>query len=155
MHEVPREIATRNVDWLLSRYIAEAESVGDSIAGLRGLRLLSALKRDAVGSGPYPDVTLFEAANRIMADLMTLHGEVFNVASSFFPIKKVAALKKLRASKVQANCKVIRVNHDAVPASYVPKPRDDEYLLFVNIETGEGRVFGGKRAGSRGEPAGP
>ncbi len=86
---------------------------------------------------------------------MTLHGEVFNVASSFFPIKKAAALKKLRASTVQANYKVILVNHDAVPASYVPKPREDEYLLFVNIETGECRVFGGKRTGSRREPAGP
>ena len=47
------------------------------------------------------------------------------------------------------------VNHDAVGASYVPKPREGEYFVFVNIETGAGRVFDGKRAGSPGEPAGP
>ena len=154
MQDLPREIAAGNIDRLLSRYLIEAELVGESIAGLTGVRLLSALKRDAVGSGPYPDVTRFEAANRIMTDLVTLHGEVFDVAPSFFPIKKAAALKKLRASKVQANYKVILVNHDAVPASYVPKPRDGEYFVFVNIETGAGRVFDGKRAGSPGEPAG-
>ena len=72
-----------------------------------------------------------------------LIGEVFNVAPSFFPIKKAAALKKLRASKVRANYKVILVNHDAVGASYVPKPREGEYLVFVNIETGEARLVQG------------
>jgi len=97
-----------------------------------------------------------EGAHDILASEggKALIGEVFNVVPSFFPIKKAAALKKLRASKVQANYKVILVNHDAVPASYVPKPRDGEYFLFVNIETGECRVFGGKRTGSPGEPAG-
>ena len=35
------------------------------------------------------------------------------------------------------------VNHDAVGASYVPKPREGEYFVFVNIETGEGRVVPG------------
>ena len=98
-----------------------------------------------------------EGAHDILASEggKALIGEVFNVAPSFFPIKKAAVLKKLRASKVQANYKVILVNHDAVPASYVPKPRDGEYFVFVNIETGAGRVFDGKRAGSPGEPAGP
>ena len=133
MGDLPREITSRDIDRLFSRYIAEMESVGDCIDGLRGLRLLSALKRDVVGAGPYPNVTLFEAANRIMTDLVMLHGvrwllkhevfpfrayrveyghgnegahdieaseggktligEVFNVAPSFFPIKKAAALR--------------------------------------------------------------
>ena len=137
-----------------------------------------------MGSGPYPNVTLFEAANRIMTDLVMLHGvrwllkrkafpfraytveyghgnegahdieareggktligEVFNVAPCFFPIKKAAALKKLRASRINAEYRVILVNHDAVVASYVPKPRSGEYYVFVNIETGDCRLVAGR-----------
>ena len=180
MQELPREITVRNIDRLLSLYLSEAELVGESIEGLRGVRLLSVLKRDVVGAGPYPNVTLFEAANRIMTDLVMLHGvrwllkqevfpfreytveyghgnegahdimasergkaligEVFNVAPSFFPLKKASALKKLRASKINAEYRVILVNHDAVGATYVPKARPGEYYVFVNMENGEGRM---------------
>ena len=184
MRNRPREITTTNVDRLLSRYLAEAELVGESVVGLQGVRLLSALKREVVGAGPYPNVTLFEAANRIMTDLVMLHGvrwllkhrvfpfraytveyghgnegehdivaseggkhligEVFNVAPSFFAIKKARALKRLRASRVIADYRVILVNDDAVAASYVPKPRPGEYYVFVNTESGEGRMVSGQ-----------
>jgi hypothetical protein len=176
----PREITVRNVDRLLSRYVELVETVGDSVVDLRGIRLLSALKRDAVGSGPYPKVALFEGANRIMTDLVMLRGvrwmlqhkvfpfrsytveyghgnegahdseagkegrsligEVFNVSRSLFPLKKAAALKKLRASKSNADYRVILVNHDAVAPAYAPKPRPGEYYVFVNIGTGECRL---------------
>ena len=185
MRDQPRKITAGSIDRLLSRYLAEAELVGDSIAGRRGVQLLAALKRDAVGAGPYQSVSLFEAASRVMTDLVMLHGvrwllkqkvfpfgsytvecghgnegahdvvgseggktligEVFNVAPSFFPIKKAAALRKLRASKVRADYRVILVNHDAVGSSYVPKPRPGEYFVFVNTETGDGGVIAGRR----------
>lgn len=180
MHDLPREITSGNIDRLLTGYLAEAELMGQCIAGLQGVRLLSALKRDAVGAGPYPNVTLFEAANRIMTDLVMLHGvrwllkhevfpfreytvefghgnegahdivasdggkaligEVFNVAPSLFSMKKSKTLKKLRAANTKADYRVILVNHDAVAASYVPKLRPGEYYVFVNTETGEGRL---------------
>ena len=76
-----------------------------------------------------------------------LIGEVFNVSGSLFLLTKARALKKLRASKVRADYRVILVNHDAVGASYVPKPREGEYFVFVSIDTGEGRVVGGKWTG--------
>jgi len=69
---LPREITSSNIDRALRRYLEETGSVGEPIAGLRGERLLSALKREVVGTGPYPGVTLFEAANRIMTDLVML-----------------------------------------------------------------------------------
>lgn len=184
MRQLPRKITAKNIDGLLSRYLAEAELVGESVAGLQGIRLLSALKRDVVGAGPYPNVTLFEAANRIMTDLVMLHGvrcllkhevfpfhsytveyghgnegdhdivateggktligEVFNVAPSFFPLKKASALKKLRASKAKADYRVILVNQDAAATTYVPRPKAGEYYVFVNTETGEGRMVSGE-----------
>lgn len=185
MRDLPSQITAKNVDRVLSEYVALIEDVGNPGTGLRGARLLSALKRDAVGAGPYPDVTLFEAANRIMTDLVMLNGvrrllkqrvfpsraytveyghgnegehdivaseggkrligEVFNVAPSLFPLKKASALRKLRASKIKADYRVILVNHDAVAASYVPKAGPGEHYLFVDIESGEGRIVAGGR----------
>lgn len=180
MQELLREITLTNVDRVLSEYVALIEDVGLTVAGLRGVPLLSTLKRDSVGGGPYPNVTLFETANRVMTDLVMLHGvrrllkhevfpfreytveyghgnegthdieasedgkaligEVFNVAPSLYRLKKASALKKLRASKINAEYRVVLINHDAVAESYVPKVRPGEYYVFVNTETGEGRV---------------
>ena len=87
MHDVAREITYKNVELLLSRYLAEAESLGNSIAGLRGVRLLLVLKRDVVGEGPYPTVTLFEVANRIMTDLVMAQGVRRLLRKKTFPFR--------------------------------------------------------------------
>jgi hypothetical protein len=83
--DLPREFTAGNIDSLLSRYLADAELMVESIAGFRGVRLLSALNRDPVGSRPYPGITLFEAANRIMTDLVILHGVRWLLMQSAFP----------------------------------------------------------------------
>src|SRR6266496_4184195 len=74
MHQARDTLSRTNVDALITEYAASTGSLGESIAKLKGLRLLEALKRDVVGTGPYPGVTLFEAANRIMSDLVILRG---------------------------------------------------------------------------------
>jgi len=51
------------------------------LSGLRGLRLFQYLKRNQVGLGPYPHVTLFEAANRIMTDMVILKGIKWKVVA--------------------------------------------------------------------------
>jgi hypothetical protein len=173
-------ISSTNVDQIIAEYLGSIENLGDSIENLRGRRLLEALKREVVGSGPYPHVTLFEAANRIMTDLVilygvkwllnhkafpfdtytveygnenkkgfdiqatsnrnTLIGEAFNVAPSFFQIKKNSVLKKLRKPTLTADFKIIMFNHDAVQPNYTPQPQDNEFFVFVTIGTGEARV---------------
>ena len=67
-------ITRRDADQCLSEYVQAIEDVGSTIPLLRGLSLISELKRCKTGSGPYPDVSLFESANRIMTDLVILHG---------------------------------------------------------------------------------
>src|SRR5262245_4361489 len=74
MHDSSATISKMNVDQIITKYVASVERLGESIANLKGLSLLTALKREAVGMGPYPNVTLFEAANRIMTDLVILYG---------------------------------------------------------------------------------
>jgi hypothetical protein len=171
--EFVRAITKSNVDDLITDYLALVETIGASVAGMSGLRLLKGLKRDQVKVGPYPHVTLFEAANRIMTDMVILYGvkwllstnafpfdtynveygnedshgfdlrasrsgrelvgEAFNVAPSFFQIKKTSMLKKLRAPAIAADFKLLMFNEDAVPAGYKPSPKRAEFFVFVKV----------------------
>ncbi len=85
MHDSCDTISKTNVDHIIKEYLASVENLGDSIANLKGLRLLEALKRDVVGAGPYPRVTLYEAANRIMTDLVILYGVKWLLTHDVFP----------------------------------------------------------------------
>ena len=183
MQTFSRTITRANIDQLLRDYLTSTETIGDSISTLRGIKLLEALKRGVAGAGPYPKVSVFEAANRIMTDLVILYGvrsllgnealpfnqytveyghenneqhdimaesggrvliaEAFNVAPSFFPVKKGAALKKLRRSGVRADYKMIVCNSGAVPDAYAPKPGNGEFLVLVDVGTGISTVVPG------------
>jgi hypothetical protein len=188
---MPELLTDKNVDVNLQAYLASIGGLGTSILGLTGIGLLKELKRGAAGSGPYSDVSLFEAANRIMTDLVILYGvrgllksrvfpfesysvefghgnaqahdvlakagdvlligEAFNVAPSFFPVKRNAALKKLRKSSSGSGCRVLLCNHDAVGESYAPRLRDQEHLVLVDIGDGTIRMVpnnGVKQCGS-------
>jgi len=178
--KLQRNLDATNVDEALEEYVQAVEAVGNCIQGLAGIELLEALKRGKVGCGPYPNVALFEAANRIMTDLVILYGvrwllrnavfpfraytveyghennnahdlkaeesgrvligEAFNVAPSFFAIKKAGAIQKLRASSIRADYRVILCNDLAVLDTYSPKPRDFEYFVFVKTGADSGRV---------------
>ena len=77
IHTSTRTFDRDNIKPFIRQYRAAIRTVGDSIEGLRGIRLLHALKRTQRDFGIYTDVTLFEAANRIMSDLVILHGVKF------------------------------------------------------------------------------
>lgn len=177
VQNLDRTVSRVNADQLIAAYRESVEKVGNPVANFKGLPLLHALKREAVEVGPYPSVTLFEAANRIMSDLVILYGvkwlldnntfpfttytveygnehengfdieatgdgkrligEAFNVARSFFQTKKTSMLKKLRQADVIADYKIIMCNHDAVERGYGPKPRDNEFFVFVQVGGGD------------------
>lgn len=85
MSTLDHVITSQNIDEMLATYVDSAETLGSSISGLTGMKLLEALKRDAVGQGPYPKVSLFEAANRIMTDLVILIGVRHLLRARVFP----------------------------------------------------------------------
>jgi hypothetical protein len=85
MHQSSNKLSKTNIDQTLAEYVASVEHLGESIATLRGFRLFEALKRDVVGTGPYPKVSLFEAANRIMTDLVILYGVRWLLKRAVFP----------------------------------------------------------------------
>jgi hypothetical protein len=78
-------LCNSNIDQTLADYVADVEHLGESIASLRGFQLFEALKRVIVGTGPYPKVTLFETANRIMTDLVILYGVRWLLKHNVFP----------------------------------------------------------------------
>ena len=83
-----RRLTVGNVGTALAEYSEEIASVGGKIQGKLGLKLLHEVKREPIGAGPYPDVTLFEAANRIMTDLVILNGVKWLLEKSGFPFSE-------------------------------------------------------------------
>ena len=76
-------------------------------------------------------------------DGVKLSGEAFNVATSFFQGKKTSMLNKLRKNNPSPDYVVILVNSDAVDKDYAlntKKLRKNEYVVFIDIENGEGVV---------------
>ncbi len=64
-----------------------------------------------------------------------LKGEAFNVAKSYFQIKKASALKKLRKTKIEPKKSFILLvyNSDAVEVNYSPKFGEDEHHRRVTL----------------------
>jgi hypothetical protein len=81
-----RTISKDNAGQQIKYYEALVEEI--SVRNHKGLRLCQALKREKVEVGPYPKVTIFEAANRIMSDLVILYGVKWLLDNSVFPFEK-------------------------------------------------------------------
>lgn len=70
MQQKERTLNKSNVDIILKEFVKSIGGLGISNSGKTGISLFEALKREKLTTGPYPGVTLFEAANRIMTDLV-------------------------------------------------------------------------------------
>jgi hypothetical protein len=80
-------ISLENSERLIQKYLASIEAIGTSILGLKGIPLIAELKRGKAGVGPYPKVSVFEAANRIMTDLVILYGVRWLLEKHRFPFE--------------------------------------------------------------------
>jgi hypothetical protein len=67
-------LTSANIDSEVRRFRRMISDVGHSIAGKRGIDFFESLKRDPISAGPYQGITLYEASNRIMTDLVILCG---------------------------------------------------------------------------------
>ncbi|MEQ9426167.1 MAG: hypothetical protein RJQ09_17215 [Cyclobacteriaceae bacterium] len=74
LSDIPRELSKSNIDLTIEKYLCYLKEVPLTIQAEDILGLLRKIKRTNLKSGPYPDVSLFEAANRIMTDLIILFG---------------------------------------------------------------------------------
>ena len=85
MQQVERILSASNIDEITSVFSASLELIGASIQDKTGVPLFMALKREKLIGGPYPGVSLFEAANRIMSDLVILKGVAHILKENLFP----------------------------------------------------------------------
>lgn len=73
--DLPRVLTSANIRGTIKKYTTDLSHLSLGSTGrLRGRELLLALKRKEVGRQPYPGVSWFEAANRVMSDLVLLYG---------------------------------------------------------------------------------
>jgi hypothetical protein len=80
-----RTLNESNIGSITENFYASLSSIGESIQGKTGVPLFIALKREKLVGGPYPNVSLFEAANRIMSDLVILKGVAWLLQQGLFP----------------------------------------------------------------------
>ncbi|PKV50854.1 hypothetical protein ATE84_2922 [Aquimarina sp. MAR_2010_214] len=176
LDKFPRKLTSQNIDKTIEDYLDLMEEIDPIVQSSNIFAFLTKLKREKTDTGPYPEVTLFEAANRIMTDLVilfgvkellkgnigeltfdsytvdlghdnfqpnditaknnndSLMGEAFNVAKSFFPSKKSKSIKKMRNQQKGIEKLLLIFNSDAVKTGYVPRPRNNEYHLKVDLQ---------------------
>ena len=85
MKQIERTLTESNVGVITAEFYASLASIGESIRGKTGVPLFTALKRERLVGGPYPGVSIFEAANRIMSDLVILKGVAWLLEKRVFP----------------------------------------------------------------------
>jgi hypothetical protein len=88
MQQPIRKLTLANISKIQSEFDSSLAMLGESVKGKTGFPLLESLKREKVKTGPYPNVTLFEAANRIMSDLVILHGVAGLLQEKIFPFSE-------------------------------------------------------------------
>lgn len=164
LKEIDRVLNNDNIDEMIEKYKMLLQQGPLKIEGHQTpYAFLKAIKREKLTTGPYPGVSLFEAANRIMSDLVILYGvksllkeefdgvkftefevcfgnedhephdvnaksgeyqlagEAFNVAESFFYLKKRASLDKLfKKETSDKRLMVLLYNDDATKKNFPP-----------------------------------
>jgi len=85
MQQIERTLTASNIDKITETFCSTLVSVGKSIRGKTGIPLFMTLKREKLVQEPYSGVSLFEAANRIMSDLVILKGIAALLKSKQFP----------------------------------------------------------------------
>ena len=69
-----KTLSLNNIDSMIEKYKISLKEMDSIISGNNIIDFFHKIKRNSIQKGPYPDVTLFEAANRIMSDLVILFG---------------------------------------------------------------------------------
>lgn len=74
LEDISRSLTKHNISSTIESYLNLLREFPSELKGDNIIGKLHHLKRDHLESGPYTGVTYFEAANRIMTDLVILYG---------------------------------------------------------------------------------
>ena len=71
---IEKTLNSDNIDLMIIMYKDSINEMDYSVSANNTIEFFQKIKRESIKKGPYPNVTLFEAANRIMSDLVILFG---------------------------------------------------------------------------------
>lgn len=71
---MPTRLKRNEIEDFIDSYLFKVRSISLNLNQENPIELFTILKRNFINEGPYPNVTIFEAANRIMTDLTILFG---------------------------------------------------------------------------------
>ncbi len=74
LQKIPRTLNNEKIDSAIEEYFSILSKTSINIDSKNVLSLFKQLKRERVKQGPYPGLTVFEVANRVMTDLVILFG---------------------------------------------------------------------------------
>jgi len=74
VNTLPRTLNQQNIKQTIAVYLKLLDNIPLKFESNSILQLLTDIKRKELNYGPYPHVSLFESANRIMSDLTILYG---------------------------------------------------------------------------------
>ena len=74
VEKIPKNLNRDNINRAIEEYKGLLKNIPLKMEFANIFQMLTDLKRKKMESGPYPNVTLFESANRIMSDLTILYG---------------------------------------------------------------------------------
>lgn len=174
--DIPRNLNKDNIDAAIETYKELLVNIPLKIEGSNLIELLIRLKREKMTTGPWKNVSIFEAANRIMSDLVillgikriingefsnlkeftdfqvelgnennndhdvisrangkVLIGEAFNVAPSFFNVKKSKTIKKLLSSSLTPDYIILLCNSDSHEKTK-SKKLDDNKIEIIKVD---------------------
>lgn len=72
--DLPTKLNKNNIENTIDQYLGMISGISREIKSDNVIEYFTSIKREKLVTGPYPGVTLFEAANRIMTDLVILKG---------------------------------------------------------------------------------
>lgn len=90
---IPRGLNRNNIETAIFDYKNLLKDVNLKIEGKNLLELMVKLKRNEMQTGPYPHVSIFEAANRIMTYLVILFGVKQILYNKFENLKDISEIK--------------------------------------------------------------
>lgn len=81
---LPRVLSKSNIDEIIAIYYDLLDDIPNKIEADNCIKLFMEIKRGYIQRGPYPNVSVFETANRVMTDLVLLYG-VKELLNGAFP----------------------------------------------------------------------
>jgi hypothetical protein len=144
---MPIQLTRNNIQQEITDLDQAIATVGVTIQGLTGYALLHSIKRHQINVGRYQNITLYEAANRLMTDIVILHGVRWLFSYEPFPFDSYSVdfghyhtqVYDIRATFMEKS--LIGESFNAAPSFYSQKTRGTFNKLRVTTDSADYKLI--------------